>query len=215
DSSSIVGCESRSPKDNIYPVPYLEMELCNGSLGYRRRNVEEAVSIIYEVAKGLKHAHEKNIVHADIKHSNILIKDGKLKISDWGLSKVKRGKSLSVSALTPEFAVPEQILGRIDERTDIWQLGVVFYELVTGKLPFEGEYADVINHVLNDEPVAPSEINPDSKCVEHIIMKCLCKRKEERYQSVDELLKELEGYKPASGISYISAEYKNAETLEI
>jgi len=199
---------------NIFPIPYLEMELCDGSLGFGRRDLKEAISIIYEVAKGLKYAHEKKIVHADIKHANILIKDGKIKISDWGLSKVKRSESISVSALTPKFAAPEQILGRIDERTDIWQLGVVFYELVTGKLPFEGEDTDVINHVINDEPVPPSEINPDSKCVEHIIMKCLSKRKEERYQSIDELLGELENYKP-EGETTLSNEKKGGrETVE-
>ena len=199
---------------NIYPVPYLEMELCDGSLGFGKRDLKEAISIIYEVAKGLKHAHEKKIVHADIKHANILIKDGKIKISDWGLSKVKRGKSLSISALTPEYASPEQILGRIDERTDIWQLGVVFYELVTGKLPFEGKDADVINHVINDEPVPPSEINPDSKCVEHIIMKCLNKKKKERYQSMDELLRELENYKPEGEITLSNEKEGERETVE-
>jgi len=199
---------------NIFPVPYLEMELCDGSLGFGKRDLKEAISIIYEVAKGLKHAHEKKIVHADIKHANILIKDGKIKISDWGLSKVKRGKSLSISALTPEYAAPEQILGRIDERTDIWQLGVVFYELVTGKLPFEGKDADVINHVINDEPVPPSEINPDSKCVEHIIMKCLSKRREERYQSMDELLRELENYKPEGETTLSNEKEGERETVE-
>ena len=201
---------------NIYPVPYLEMELCDGTLGYGKRSIEEAVSIVYEVAKGLKHAHERNTVHADIKHANILIKDGKLKISDWGLSKVIRNKSLYVSAITPEFAAPEQILGAIDDRTDIWQLGVVFYELVTGKLPFEGEYDTVINRVINDEPILPSKVSLDSKSVEQLIMKCLRKKKEERYQSVDELIEELMNYIPESGtvISTGGEELQEARELD-
>ncbi len=108
---------------NIYPHPYLEMELCDGSLETGRREIGEAAWIVHEIANGLKHAHERNIVHGDIKHANILVKDGKLKISDWGLSKVKRGKSFSVAGITPEFAAPEQFIGKADERTDIWQLG--------------------------------------------------------------------------------------------
>ncbi len=179
---------------NVFPIPLFEMELCEGSLGAGKRTIEEAASIIYDVAKGLKYAHELKIVHADIKHSNILIKNGKIKISDWGLSKVKRGGSLSVSALTPEYAAPEQIMGKIDERTDIWQLGVIFYNLTTGKFPFGGEYADVINHVLNDEPLLPSELCPDSSIVDHIVMKCLRKKSEERYQSMNELMKDLEKF---------------------
>lgn len=197
---------------NIYPVPYLEMELCDSSLGLGIRKVEEAVSIIYEVAKGLNHAHKRSIVHADIKHSNILIKAGTIKISDWGLSKVRLGKSLSVSALTPDFAAPEQILGRIDERTDIWQLGVVFYELVTGKLPFAGEYTDIINCVINDDPVPPSEINPESKCVEHIIMKCLSKRKEDRYKKMEELVEALRKYVVECEITEMATERINDKT---
>lgn len=182
---------------NTYPVPYLEMELCDGSLDYGNKSVKQSALIIYEVAKGLKHAHEreKPIVHGDLKHSNILIKDGKYKIADWGLSKIKKGRSLSISALTPEFAAPEQILGKMDERTDIWQLGVIFYELVTGKLPFESKNEDeVINAIINDNPVPVSEINHESKCIEQIIDKCLKKKREERYQSVDEILKELEKF---------------------
>jgi hypothetical protein len=179
---------------NIYPHPYLEMELCDGGLEPGKRDIGEAAWITYEVAKGLRHAHERNIVHGDIKHANILVKDGKLKISDWGLSKVKRGKSLSVSALTPEFAAPEQIIGKADERTDIWQLGVVFYELVTGKFPFKGEYGEVVNQIINVDPTRPSEINPEAKSVEPIIIRCLRKEKEERYQMMKELMEELEKY---------------------
>lgn len=132
-------------------------------------------------------------MHGDIKHSNILIKDGKYKIADWGLSKIKKGKSLTISALTPEFAAPEQIYGKMDEKTDIWQFGVIFYELVTGKLPFEGkDEEEVINAIINDNPIPVSEINPESKSFEHIIDKCLEKKREDRYQSVDDILKELE-----------------------
>jgi len=186
---------------NIFPIPYLEMELCDGSIAGGKRNVEEATSIISDVAKGLIYAHEQKIVHGDIKPSNILTKEGKIKISDWGLSKVKRETSISLSGITPQYAAPEQIsaeFGRADERTDIYQLGVVFYELVTGRPPFEGEISAIYHSTIRNQVIPPSQINPLSNSIEHIIMKCLSKRKERRYQSMDELFKELRNYEPGS-----------------
>lgn len=202
---------------NIFPIPYLEMELCDGSFERGKRSVEEAVSTIFDIAKGLRYAHERRIIHGAIKLSNILIKEGRAKISDWGLSKVKRKRSVSLSGITPQYAAPEQIsreFGKADERTDIYQLGGVFYELVTEKPPFEGEITEIYEFILHNQPKLPSEINPDSKCVEHIIMKCLSKKKEERYQSVDELIKELEDYKSVSRISLIQEKSEGGrETL--
>ena len=194
---------------NILPIPYLEMELCDKSLEEvpKPMSVEEATSIIYDVAKGLKHAHSKGIIHQDLKPSNILFKDGKAKITDWGLSKLKAGsKSSSITAFSPLYAAPEHFSKKLkkDERTDIYQLGVIFYELVTGKLPFGGEdIHEIYSSIMNEEPTLPSEINPKSKGVEHIIMKCMAKRKEERYQSVDELIEDL--------AVYLKEEYKKSK----
>jgi len=196
---------------NILPIPYLEMELCDKSLEEvpKPMSVEEATSIIYDVAKGLKHAHSEGIIHQDLKPSNILFKDGKAaKITDWGLSKLKAGsKSSSITAFSPLYAAPEHFskkFGKKDERTDIYQLGVIFYELVTGKLPFEGEdIHEIYSSIINEEPTLPSEINPKSKGVEHIILKCMAKRKEERYQSVDELIEDL--------AVYLKEEYKKSK----
>jgi hypothetical protein len=182
---------------NVYPVPYFEMELCDGSLQNEKLSVEKAVGLVLDIARGLRYAHERKIIHGDLKLSNILMKHGRVKISDWGLSKVKTEKSVSLSGITPSYSAPEQIsheFGKADERTDIWQLGVVFYELVTGKLPFEGDLSKIYVSILQDQPIPPSEINQDSKSIEHIIMKCLRKRKEERYQSMDELIEDLKKY---------------------
>ena len=195
---------------NILPIPYLEMELCDRSLEEvpKPMEVEDAASIIFDLAKGLKHAHSKGIIHRDLKPSNILFKHGKVKISDWGLSKLKASsKSSSIIAFSPLYAAPEHLskskFGKTDERTDIYQLGIVFYELVAGKLPFEGEdVAGISFSIISEQPVPPSEINPKSKGVEHIIMKCMAKRKEERYQSVDELIEDL--------AVYLKEEYKKS-----
>ncbi len=164
------------------------------------KTIQEAISIVYDVAKGLQYAHNKNIIHGDVKISNILIKNGVNNISDWGLSKLKTGDSVTISGATPSYAAPEQIsieFGKADERTDIYQLGNVFYELLTGRLPFEGEISQIYNSILKKEPKHPFEINANAKPVDEIIMKCLNKNKQERYSSMEELIAELEKYKPS------------------
>ena len=183
----------------ILPIPYIETEFCEGNLEKGMKSLQEAVSIVYEVAKGLEYAHNKNIIHGDVKISNILIKNGVYKISDWGLSKLKIDESVTLSGATPSYAAPEQIsqeFGKADERTDIYQLGNVFYELLTGRLPFEGDISQIYSSILTTQPMQPAEINSNSQPVNDIIMKCLNKNKNNRYSSMGELLKELEKYKP-------------------
>lgn len=183
----------------ILPIPYIEMEFCEGYVGHLKYPLKEAVSIVHDVAKGLQYAHGKNIIHGDVKTSNIMIHNGVYKISDWGLSKLTTGESVTLSGATPQYAAPEQIsseFGKADERTDIYQLGTVFYELVTGNLPFKGEISQIYHSILQTQAKFPSEINPDARPVDDIIMKCLKKDKDERYSSMTELLKELEKYKP-------------------
>jgi len=182
----------------ILPIPYIETELCDGTLPHGQKSLNDAVNIIYDIALGLGYAHHKNIIHGDVKTSNLMVCGGLYKISDWGLSKLKTGESVTLSGATPQYAAPEQIsqeFGKADERTDIYQLGTVFYELVTGKVPFEGEMSEIYGSILNKEPLLPSQINPQSRELEPIIMKCLNKVKDERYSSMEELLKDLEDYR--------------------
>ena len=182
----------------ILPIPYIEMEYCEGKLEHGLKTLDETINIIYESAKGLSYAHTKNIIHGDVKTSNIMIHNGVFKVSDWGLSKMTTGESVTLSGATPQYAAPEQIsheFGRSDERTDIYQLGTVFYELATGQLPFSGDMAVVYGSILNTDPIPPSQINPKVSLVEPVIMKCLNKNKDERYSSMDELIKELEDYR--------------------
>jgi serine/threonine protein kinase len=149
------------------------------------------------VAKGLQYAHNRHIIHGDVKFSNILIKDGTYKISDWGLSKLKTEESLSLSGATPSYAAPEQIsrdFGKADERTDIYQLGTVFYALLTGKLPFKGDVFQIYTSTLTKKPVPPVKINANARPVNDIIMKCLNKNKEDRYASMEELIEDLKEF---------------------
>jgi len=182
----------------ILPIPYIETEFCNEKMHSGIQSLQEAVSIVYDIAKGLQYAHGKKIIHGDVKLSNILRKNGVNKISDWGLSKLKTEDSVTLSGATPSYAAPEQIsqeFGRADERTDIYQLGNVFYKLLTGKLPFEGEISQVYSSILKNIPIPPTDINPNAEPVNEIIMKCLNKNKEERYSNMGELLKDLEKYR--------------------
>ncbi|WP_297523253.1 protein kinase, partial [Thermococcus sp.] len=185
---------------NVIPVPYLEMEYCESSLARLGKPlpVEEASLIVFNIAEGLKYAHSKGIIHRDLKPSNVLLKNGLPKISDWGLSKVleESMSATTTASFTPYYAAPEQIdrkFGRTDERTDIYQLGVLFYELVTGRLPFEGSLSQVMMGIIRDKPVPPGQLNPEARKVEPIIMKMLAKKKEDRYASVVELQRDLAG----------------------
>ena len=167
---------------NIVPVPYIEMEYCESSLAKLEKPLhwEKAAKLIFNVAEGLKYAHGKGIIHRDLKPSNILLKNGIPKISDWGLSKVTTESRSTTTSFTPLYAAPEQIsrkFGSTDERTDIWQLGVLMYELVTGRVPFDGEdFVEIASKITMGESEKPSKLNPDAKPLESIIMRCLSKR---------------------------------------
>ena len=196
---------------DILPVPYLEMEYVEGvkvggktirDLDKYPKPVDEgtALKLIKGIAEGLRYAHEKGVYHRDLKPLNILLKsDLTPKITDWGLAKVgTMSSSRSVLGYTPLYAAPEHLMpgkyGHTDARTDIWQLGVTFYELLTGKLPFEGyTYEEVFGKIVDESYkfTPPSKINPQLAKYDGIFEKLLAKRKEERYQSVDDFLRDL------------------------
>jgi serine/threonine protein kinase len=184
---------------NILPVPYVEMDFIPASLEaiHKPVPVAQALKIIRPIAEALRYAHELGIIHRDIKPHNILMtSDLTPKITDWGMSKNLSGgdkNKLSVTGYSLEYAAPEQIspseFGKTDRRTDIYQLGVVFYELVSGSVPFGGgSVVDTGDAILHSAPVSPSEFNPEATVVDAIILKCLEKDPSRRFQSVAELL---------------------------
>ena len=184
---------------NIMPMPYFEMELCDSSLAEREKPIEseEAAWTLFNVCEGLKFTHARKIIHRDLKPQNILLKNSVPKISDWGLSRViTESTSTTAASFTPYYAAPEQINNnQKDERTDIWQLGVIFYELVTGQLPFTGDsMVAVMSSIATKNPTLPSAITPSSHDVEAMIMKCLEKNPDKRYPSVLEFQKDLALY---------------------
>ncbi|ASJ03056.1 hypothetical protein A3L09_07205 [Thermococcus profundus] len=187
---------------NILPVPFFEMEYCEGSLAQLPKPLppRDAALLIFNIAEGLEYAHSKGIIHRDLKPSNILLKGGIPKVSDWGLSKViGESRSTTTTSFTALYAAPEQFsksrFGPTDQRTDIWQLGIIFYELVTGRLPFDSEDPfELMSMIMMEDPVPPSEVNPEAKEVEPVILRMLAKHKEERYEDVGELQMDLAGY---------------------
>ncbi|WP_292393765.1 protein kinase domain-containing protein [Methanoculleus sp. UBA303] len=184
---------------NIMPMPYFEMEYCESALADMEKPMapREAAGIIFNICEGVKVAHNQRIIHRDLKPQNILIKNGVPKVSDWGLSKVvTESRTSTTTSFTAYYAAPEQInnTGK-DERADIWQIGVIFYELVTGVLPFTGEsMVGVVSAITMKNPQPPSKIVAESSDVESIILKCLEKEPDNRFQSILELQKELARY---------------------
>jgi Serine/threonine protein kinase len=174
----------------INPRPYMVMELMNGSLRGKTFDKDTATRIILDVLSGLKHAHEKGIIHRDIKPSNILLDaNGRAKVSDWGIAKISDMTTSKNEALTLTYAAPEQLdtdLGPIDEKTDVYQVCEVFYEILTGRPVFQ-DVIEVHSKKLKTQITLPSSINPDLKDYDEIFLKCLSPKKEDRY-STEELI---------------------------
>ncbi|MCB0301353.1 MAG: protein kinase, partial [Calditrichaeota bacterium] len=161
--------------------------------------IDNAIDIAIQIAKGLQAAHEKGIVHRDIKSGNIMLTDkGQVKIMDFGLAKIGTQVKLTQvgSTLgTAAYMSPEQAQGEpVDHRSDLWSMGVVFYELLTGHLPFKGDYSQaVIYSILNEkaEPVDQHRVDVP-KLMVSIIEKLLQKNPTDRYPNADAVLADLE-----------------------
>ena len=176
---------------------YIVMELVNGkTLAHHiaegdRYDIHEVGQIITQLLDGIGYAHRQGVVHRDIKPSNILInKDGRIKINDFGIAHVESSTLTQVGDMlgTPHYMSPEQFMGvGIDGLTDLFAIGVIAYELLTGKRPFTGNMATVMHQVMTIEPAHASELNTQlSADMDAVLRKAMAKKKVDRYQTARE-----------------------------
>jgi serine/threonine-protein kinase len=161
----------------------------------------EALRIVSRVCDALDYLHKHEVIHRDLKPQNIMLcNDGSLRIMDFGIAKAASSKRITFGGFsptlgTPDYMAPEQVKGqRGDERTDIYSLGAILYEMVTGHLPFEGQNAyQVMNARLVGDPVAPHTHNPALRPeVEEIVLHAMARNPNDRYQTAAEFKAELD-----------------------
>ena len=188
--------------------PYFIMEFLQGqSLADRiargPMSPTDAVAIVTQICDALQAAHDKNIVHRDLKPQNIMVcDDGSIRILDFGIAKAARMRRLTFAGFsptmgTPDYMAPEQVNGRRgDQRTDIYSLGAILYEMVTGKVPFEGESPYVVMNVrTTGDPVAPRKLNEHlTPVMEEIILHALARNPDDRYANAALMKAELDDY---------------------
>ncbi len=181
---------------------YIIMEYLDGSsLGYlmkstERFSAETVIRWMGQVCDGLHFAHEHGVIHRDIKPDNLIVlKNGTVKITDFGIARLENSELVRTKDETfmgtIYYCSPEQLreFKNIDRRTDIFSLGVVLYQLLTGKLPFQGEsIADTIDTIITKDPAPPRRISPEIPgALERIVLKCLAKNPADRFQTAGEL----------------------------
>ncbi len=192
-------------EDGLY---YITMELVEGKSlqahldGGQAFALPRVLRIMEQTCNALQFAHERNVVHRDIKPANIMLTaDDTVKVTDFGTAKILQFGTMQQTAHvmgTPSYMSPEQVKGRaVDGRSDIFSLGVLLYEMVTGEKPFPGQnITTVIYKIVNEDPVPPRQIDPSiHPGISAVVMKALAKEPEARYQSCREMLEDLRNYR--------------------
>lgn len=185
-------------------IAYIAMEFLQGRElrdilnDGKRLPVEQALDIVVQVAQGLSYAHEHSIVHRDVKPSNIMVvRDGHVKITDFGIARMESASVRTQTGMvlgSPKYMSPEQVTGKqIDQRSDIFSLGVMLYEILAGQVPFAGEHVNAIMYqILNTTPPPPGALNPEVPgMLNFIVAKALAKEVADRYQNAREFAADL------------------------
>ncbi len=184
-------------------------------------HVNKAVNYAKQICEGLAEAHRWDVVHRDLKPHNIMIDPtGTVRIMDFGIARSVQTKGWTgegIAVGTPEYMSPEQAEGQdVDKRTDIYSLGIVLYEMITGKVPFEGETTlSILRKQELEPPIPPREWNPQiPESLNRLILKCLEKKKERRYQNAEEVLQDL-GTIPTDAVPSPKVQRRTASKLSI
>jgi serine/threonine protein kinase len=179
-------------------MEFVEGQSLKDKVANNQLSVNSIIEIVIQIAEGLRAAHEKGIIHRDIKPANIMASTkGHVKIMDFGLAKLPGRTKITKSGSTlgtVAYMSPEQVQGmEVDHRTDIWSFGVVLYELLTGELPFKGEYEQVVMYAIVNMKAPPlTALRPEVPAeLERIVMQAMAKKRDERFQTIDALLSEL------------------------
>src|SRR6184192_2833599 len=202
---NIVVVYDAGEEDGLY---YITMELVEGKSlqalldGGHSFPLPRTLRIMDQTCSALQYAHERNVVHRDIKPANLMLTaDDTVKITDFGTAKILQfGGTQQTSHVmgTPSYMSPEQVKGRaVDGRSDIFSLGVMLYEMLTGEKPFPGQnITTVIYKIVNEIPVPPRQIDPSiHPGISAIVMKALVKEPDQRYQNCREMLEDLRNYR--------------------
>ena len=188
-------------------MAYLDGFTVRQKVKQRPLKLDEALDIAIQAGEGLRAAHEKGIVHRDIKSANLMVNArGQVKIMDFGLAQLAEQSKLTKTATilgTPAYMSPEQAQRLpADRRTDIWSLGVVIYEMVTGRTPFEGERQQAVLYAIaseQPEPITALRVGIPTE-LDRIVGKALAKKPDERYQHIDEMLVDLREMQKQPGL---------------
>jgi len=187
--------------ESFIAMEYVEGQTLRAKIEKGQLEIDESLDIAIQVAGGLEEAHKKGIIHRDIKSANIMVTEkGQAKVMDFGLAKVKGATLLTREGTTlgtVAYMSPEQAKGKeVDNRSDIWSLGVVMYEMLSGQLPFKGEReASILYSVAHEEPKPLKEIKRNLPLeLQQIINRALRKKPESRYSSASEIIKDLRKY---------------------
>jgi serine/threonine protein kinase len=202
-------------EDGIY---YITMELVEGKSLQALLDARQSfplpriLRLMEQTCSALQFAHERNVVHRDIKPANLMLTgDDTVKVTDFGTAKILQFGTVQQTAHvmgTPSYMSPEQVKGRaVDGRSDIFSLGVMLYEMVTGEKPFPGQnITTVIYKIVNEDPVPPRQIDPSiHPGISAVVMKALAKEPEHRYQSCREMLEELRNYRAVASSGSLQA----------
>lgn len=178
-------------------IAFIVMEIVTGKSLFQhmqssvRFDLREIGEIIRQLLDGLGYAHAQGVIHRDIKPSNVLVtEEGRIKLTDFGIARLDTSKLTHVGEVmgSPGYMSPEQFLGtEVDARSDLYSVGIIAFELLTGTRPFTGSDAEVMRQVLNDRPANPSELNPKvSAQLDSALQKVLAKKRDDRFQSARE-----------------------------